>query len=115
MGKLTTHVLDVYHGRPAVNMTIELWRVETGREKLTTIQTNDDGRCDMPLLVGDAIATGDYELVFFVRDYFENSAPPVESPFLNKVPIRFTFFDATQHYHVPLLVSPWTYSTYRGS
>lgn len=116
MGKLTTHVLDIYHGRPAANMTIVLASVAVEYIKLLTIQTNSDGRCDAPLLEGRNLQQGDeFELLFFVRDYYAQLSPPVESPFLNRVPIRFTVFDETAHYHVPLLVSPWAYSTYRGS
>ena len=113
MGKLTTHVLDIFHGQPADNMTIELWRVTPERQHILTIQTNHDGRCDAPLLLGDAMQAGEYELLFHVRDYFE--AKEVDSRFLNQVPIRFAIFDADAHYHVPLLVSPWAYNTYRGS
>lgn len=113
MGKLTTHVLDVYHGHPASDMTIELWQLGNTRERILTIQTNADGRCDSPLLQGEAITTGEYELVFHVRTYFESHN--VDCPFLNQVPLRFTIFDADAHYHVPLLVSPWAYNTYRGS
>lgn len=121
-GKLTTHVLDIFHGKPAANLTIELWRLSgglnddgTSREHLLTVQTNNDGRVSAPLLADDALKAGEYELVFHVRAYFEGLADTGASPFLNTVPIRFTVFDAGQHYHVPLLVSPWAYSTYRGS
>ena len=112
-GKLTTHVLDIYHGNPAANMTIELWRIGDSQEHILTVKTNDDGRCDAPLLDSDSIQAGEYELVFHVRPYFEGRG--VESPFLNHVPIRFTIFDEDAHYHVPLLASPWSYNTYRGS
>jgi 5-hydroxyisourate hydrolase len=117
MGKLTTHVLDVAHGRPAAYMTIELWRVDGDqRSHLLTVATNTDGRCDRPLLEGDALKSGEYELVFHVRAYFQaHTDDSTASPFLNRVPIRFVVFDAAQHYHVPLLASPWSYSTYRGS
>ena len=117
-GKLTTHVLDIFHGKPAANLTIELWRLSddgTSREHLLTVQTNDDGRISAPLLADDGLKAGEYELVFYVRAYFEGLDADGASPFLNTVPIRFTVFDAGQHYHVPLLVSPWAYSTYRGS
>lgn len=115
MGRLTTHVLDTYHGGPAARFTIELWRLGADKERsrLATISTNDDGRANAPLLEGSALLAGEYELHFFVRDYFH--ARGVTAPFLNIVPVRFTIFDAAQHYHVPLLVSPWSYSTYRGS
>ncbi|NOK86202.1 MAG: hydroxyisourate hydrolase [Chloroflexi bacterium AL-W] len=117
MGKLTTHVLDVYHGRPAADMQIDLWRIHTvEREHVLTVQTNNDGRCDAPLLADDALIIGEYELIFHVRGYFQTQMQTDDaSPFLNQVPVRFTVFDAAGHYHVPLLVSPWSYSTYRGS
>ena len=113
MGKLTTHVLDIFNGHPAINMRIELWQISPERKHILTVITNDDGRCDKPLLSGDAMIAGEYELIFNVRGYFE--ALDVESPFLNQVPIRFSIFDATAHYHVPLSMSPWAYNTYRGS
>ena len=115
-GKLTTHVLDIYHGHPAAGMKIDLLRVDDAREHLLTVHTNADGRCDAPLLENHAFQEGEYELNFHVRPYFEHfQDAPVESPFLNIVPIRFTVYDATRHYHVPLLISPWAYQTYRGS
>lgn len=115
MGKLTTHVLDTYSGVPAANLTVELWRLheDNKRSLLKSIQTNADGRADQPLLEGDALKTGEYELVFYVRVYF--ALKNVQAPFLNRVPVRFTIFDANLNYHVPLLTSPWSYSTYRGS
>lgn len=119
MGKLTTHVLDIMHGHPAANMTIDLYIVNTdgtAHEHLLTVQTNTDGRVSAPLLADDALIAGEYELVFHVRAYFETHLPDrIASPFLNLVPIRFTIFDPEEHYHVPLLISPWAYSTYRGS
>jgi 5-hydroxyisourate hydrolase len=117
MAKLSTHVLDTYSGKPARDMTIELWRLdESQRRHLKTMRTNADGRGDAPLLEGDSLVAGEYELVFFVRHYFVALLGNREaSPFLNQVVVRFTIFDAEQNYHVPLLVSPWAYSTYRGS
>ncbi len=118
MGKLTTHVLDTYHGRPAAGVSIELWRIaeDGARTHLQTIQTNTDGRADAPLLSGDTLLAGEYELVFYVRAYFQAAlGQPESSPFLNVVPVRFTIFDVAQNYHVPLVTSPWAYSTYRGS
>lgn len=118
-GKLTTHVLDTAHGKPAAGMTIALWRVdEQSGEKtlLKTTMTNQDGRTDTPLLVDQELRSGVYELVFAVGDYFAKvSTQPQAVPFLNLVPIQFGIADATTHYHVPLLTSPWAYSTYRGS
>src|SRR5689334_3879354 len=108
MSSLTTHVLDTSRGTPARGMTIEVWSVDQSK-KLKTVKTNDDGRVDSPLLSGAEMVAGNYELVFFVGDYFG------ERNFLDRVPIRFTISDPGAKYHVPLLVSPWSYSTYRGS
>lgn len=118
-GKLTTHVLDTAHGCPAAGMTVELWSVD-GRSGqkilLKTTTTNQDGRTDAPLLADGELNTGIYELVFGVSAYFaQKSANSSDLPFLNRVPIQFGIADATAHYHVPLLTSPWSYSTYRGS
>lgn len=118
MGKLTTHVLDTAQGRPAANVVIELWRIDgyDQRQLINTVRTNADGRTDAPLLVNDTFAAGRYELVFAVDDYFaEQQVTATTPPFLDRVPIRFTVADANANYHVPLLVSPWSYSTYRGS
>ena len=116
-GRLTTHVLDTATGRPAAGMTIELFRLERGdRRLLATIATNGDGRCDSPLLQGLDLLTGQYELVFHVGDYLRAGGLHLsDPPFLDLVPLRFGIADAAQHYHVPLLVSPYAYSTYRGS
>ena len=108
MSGLTTHVLDTKHGRPAAGITIELWSIDQSK-MLKSVLTNSDGRTDAPLLSGDEIAPGNYELIFFVGDYFG------EKLFLDRVPVRFIISDAAAKYHVPLLVSPWSYSTYRGS
>ena len=108
MNGLTTHVLDTMRGRPAAGITIELWSVDQSK-MLKSVRTNSDGRTDAPLLSADEIATGTYELIFFVGDYFG------ERLFLDRVPVRFVISDAASKYHVPLLVSPWSYSTYRGS
>jgi 5-hydroxyisourate hydrolase len=109
--KLSTHVLDTAKGRPAAGMKIELWfRDADGRRvMLKTAVTNTDGRTDAPLLNADEIKAGDYELIFFVGDYF------AERTFLDRVPVHFSISDASVSYHVPLLFSPWAYSTYRGS
>lgn len=118
MGKLTTHVLDTAHGCPAANLSLELWFIHASGERtqLKTTTTNSDGRTDQPLLVDDAFQPGTYELIFAVGDYFANRQNDLpHPPFLNRVPIQFTIADATAHYHVPLLASPWSYSTYRGS
>ncbi|MBN9388601.1 MAG: hydroxyisourate hydrolase [Chloroflexi bacterium] len=118
-GRLTTHVLDTAQGRPAANMVIELWRLDqvTGeRTLLKTVRTNANGRTDLPLLEDSALITGVYELVFAVGDYFkEQKLVQAATPFLDRVPVRFGIADSSDHYHVPLLASPWSYSTYRGS
>ena len=106
MKGLTTHVLDTARGIPAAGMKIELYSLG---KLLKTVTTNADGRTDAPLLAETEFAAGNYELVFFVGDYFG------ERRFLDRVPVRFTIDDAEAKYHVPLLVSPWAYSTYRGS
>jgi 5-hydroxyisourate hydrolase len=108
MSTLSTHVLDTTRGRPAAGMKIELWSGEKST-LLKTVTTNADGRTDSPLLAGDEMKAGTYEIVFFVGDYFG------EKKFLDRVPVRFAVSDAAAKYHVPLLVSPWSYSTYRGS
>ena len=117
-GKLTTHVLDTANGCPAVGITIELWTIDpTGQTTLLkTTQTNADGRTDAALLTEQDMQAGLYELIFYVGDYFAHfSGEAGEFPFLDRVPIRFGLSDPTSHYHVPLLVSPWAYTTYRGS
>lgn len=112
MGKLTTHVLDTVQGGPAAGVRIELRRVKDGKI-VASMTTNADGRGDKPLLEGESLLSGEYELLFMVREYFMERG--VDSPFLDRVPVRFVVFDTAQNYHVPLLVSPWAYSTYRGS
>ncbi|MEO1636406.1 MAG: hydroxyisourate hydrolase [Cyanobacteria bacterium J06631_9] len=139
MGWLSTHVLDTANGTPAADMELSLWRIDTpkrvaqekaAQEKvestlrlqssyhhLKTLKTNQDGRTDTPLLEGKDFQIGFYEIVFVVGDYFSTKSPllSTDCPFLELVPIRFGIADAGSHYHVPLLVSPWSYSTYRGS
>lgn len=116
MGKLSTHVLDVVSGRPAAGVAIELFRCTPTRELLMTTVSNSDGRCERPLLEGAAMTAGEYELVFQIGDYFRKSAvAPMPPAFLNSIPIRFTIADAEANYHIPLLASPFSYSTYRGS
>jgi 5-hydroxyisourate hydrolase len=118
-GRLTTHVLDTSRGRPAAGVRIELWRVDAqgaGRTLIREAFTNQDGRTDSPLLEGDAFAAGCYEIVFSVGEYFTSlSGRAAAPPFLDRVPVRFGIADPSAHYHVPLLASPWAYSTYRGS
>ncbi len=114
--KLSTHVLDTAHGCPAHGIKIELWRLDGARTLLKTVFTNTDGRTDAPLLTAGELKPGQYELVFFVGDYFAVKSPaPSGSRFLDTVPVRFGIADTTASYHVPLLCSPWAYSTYRGS
>ena len=115
-GKLTTHVLDTAHGKPAAGMRIELHRLEKGKKiPVAEAITNKDGRTDVPMLITDAMAAGSYRLLFHVGDYFEKAGSSDAKKFLDVVPILFRIDDAGAAYHVPLLVSPWAYSTYRGS
>jgi len=112
-GRLTTHVLDVAAGRPAAGLVIELWRLDGAPQKLRTVATNTDGRVDGALLDGAELVAGTYELRFHAGDYLktQTSGPA----FLDVVPVRFGIADAGEHYHVPLLLAPYGYSTYRGS
>jgi 5-hydroxyisourate hydrolase len=116
-GRLTTHVLDTTSGRPGAGVAIELSRLEGSRsEPLRRARTNADGRCDAPLLAGAEVRPGVYELLFHVGDYFRAQGAELPEPaFLERVPVRFGIADAGRHYHVPLLISPYGYSTYRGS
>ena len=117
MGRLTTHVLDTATGRPAKGVRIELHRLAGGaRHPLAEAATNSDGRCDGPILEGDAFTTGVYELTFHAGAYFDAMRLELPEPkFLDTVPIRFGIAEPGQHYHVPLLISPFSFSTYRGS
>ena len=116
MGRLTTHVLDTAHGRPGAGMRIDLYAADARRRLIASVTTNDDGRCDQPLLEGSAFRAGAYELVFHAGAYFKSRGLALpEPPFLDQVPVRFAVATPEQHYHVPLLVSPWSYTTYRGS
>lgn len=113
MSGLTTHVLDTMHGQPASGVSLRLFR--DGREIASTV-TNLDGRCDRPLLDGASLEAGEYRLAFDIGDYFRDLGVPLPRPaFLETVVIDFGVADPTAHYHVPLLVSPYAYSTYRGS
>ena len=113
-GRLTTHVLDTARGKPAHGLRIDLYRIEDDRPRyLKSTATNDDGRCDAPLLSGEAMEAGTYELRFHAGDYFRSTGGAAE--FLDIIPIRFGIAERHAHYHVPLLVSPYSYSTYRGS
>jgi len=117
MGRLTTHVLDTALGRPAAGLALRLFVVEpAGPRLLTERRTNADGRCDTPLLQGGELLTGRYVLEFDAGDYLRATGAPLpDPPFLDIVPIAFGVADADAHYHVPLLLSPFGYSTYRGS
>lgn len=117
MGKLSTHVLDTAHGRPAADVAIELYRVDGAtRRLLLRTSTNADGRCAAPLLEGAALQAGCYELVFAAGDYFAALGVALPEPrFLDRVSIAFGVADTSQNYHVPLVLTPWSYATYRGS
>lgn len=117
MGRLTTHVLDTASGHPAVGMRVDFAVHDaTGWQPIKTVYTNKDGRTDEPLLTGAAMRTGEFELLFHVAEYFRGKGQRVtQPPFLDRVPLRFGISDIDAHYHVPLLCTPWSYSTYRGS
>ena len=118
MGRLTTHVLDIANGRPAAGVSVRLYALDGAgaRRLLREASTNADGRCDAPLLEGESLRCGRYEIAFGAGAYFGGLGMALpEPPFVDEVVIRFGIADAAQHYHVPLLVSPWSYSTYRGS
>lgn len=116
-GYLTTHVLDTARGLPAEGLKVDLYRISPeGWEHVVTKITNSDGRTDGPLLPVDQFVVGQYELLFYAGDYLSRIGVPIESPrFLNEIPIRFGISDENSHYHVPLLLSHFGYSTYRGS
>jgi 5-hydroxyisourate hydrolase len=118
MGRLTTHVLDTANGCPAAGMRVSLHRIgaDGGATLLKSLALNADGRVDAALLEGDDFQAGRYRLVFAVAAYFRGRGVPLqEPPFLDEVPLDFGLAAGEQHYHVPLLASPWAYSTYRGS
>jgi 5-hydroxyisourate hydrolase len=117
MGKLSTHVLDITQGKPGAGVKVALYAVgPEGRELLKSDVTNADGRCSTPLLEGDALKQGKYELVFSAGAYFDAQGVTLPEPkFIDEVTLAFGVADASQNYHVPLVISPWAYSTYRGS
>ncbi len=120
MGKLSTHVLDTAHGRPGAGVKVELYGIDAingaGRSLIKTETTNQDGRCAAPLLEGAQLRPGQYELVFHAGDYFAAQGVDLPAPrFLDRITIAFGIHDGEQNYHVPLVMTPWSYSTYRGS
>ena len=117
MTKLTTHVLDIYSGKPGKGIKVDLYYYENEdqKSKINTIVLNNDGRSDNALIEGVDFKEGKYELIFFVGDYFKKITEISKIPFLDDVVVKFGISNIKEHYHVPLLVSPWSYSTYRGS
>ena len=115
MTKLTTHCLDTFSGKPANGVKVDVYSVSGKKQKLNSIKLNNNGRSDEALLEGSNFKEGQYELVFFIGDYFKNITDLPKTPFLNEVIIKFGISNSSEHYHIPLLVSPWSYSTYRGS
>jgi 5-hydroxyisourate hydrolase len=118
VGRLSTHVLDQVHGKPAADVVIDLHVLgaDGGWRSLKQVRTNTDGRTDQPLLADAAFKTGTYMLTFHVGDYFvRRGGASAKPPFLDLVPVRFTICEPDGHYHVPLLATPWSYATYRGS
>ena len=117
MTKLTTHVLDIYSGKPGKGIKVDLYYYENDNQKskINTIILNNDGRSDKALIEGIDFKEGKYELIFFVGDYFKKITETSKIPFLDDVVVKFGISNIKEHYHVPLLVSPWSYSTYRGS
>ncbi len=116
MTKLTTHVLDLYSGKPGKGIKIDLFFLNgNNKEKIITVILNNDGRSDLPLVEKEKFKPGKYELIFYIGDYFKKITGSKDLPFLDDVIIRFGISNNKESYHVPLLVSPWSYSTYRGS
>ena len=116
MGKLTTHILDTTRGCAAAGIPVALYRIAHTNTLLVSTLSNLDGRTESALLEDTAFTSGEYELKFQIADYFRNAGLNIpEPPFLDRIAIRFSIANAAQDYHVPLLVSPWSYSTYRGS
>ena len=117
MTKLTTHVLDIYSGKPGKGIKVDLYYYQNDNQKIkiTNIVLNNDGRSDNALIEGVDFKEGKYELIFFVGDYYKKITEISKIPFLDDVVVKFGISNSKEHYHVPLLVSPWSYSTYRGS
>ena len=115
MTKLTTHCLDTFSGKPAKGVKVDVYLVSDKRERLNSIILNNNGRSDKPLVEGTNFKEGQYELIFFVGDYFKKITDLPATPFLNEIVIKFGVSNPKEHYHLPLLVTPLSYSTYRGS
>ena len=116
MTKLTTHVLDIFSGKPGKGIKVELFFLNgEKREKINSIILNSDGRSDKPLVENETFKNGKYDLIFYIGDYFKKITTLDEIQFLDDVVVRFGISNNKENYHVPLLVSPWSYSTYRGS
>ena len=113
MTKLTTHALDIYSGKPAKGMKVDIFFISEKREKIKTIVLNNDGRSDEVLM--EPIKVGNYELVFYVEEYFKKIVELEKPNFLGEVSVKFGISNPKEKYHIPLLFSPWSYSTYRGS
>ena len=115
MTKLTTHCLDTFSGKPAKGVKVDVYFISDKKQKINSIILNDNGRSEKPLVEGKNFKEGEYELVFFIGNYFKKKIDLPKTPFLNEVVLKFGISNPKEHYHVPLLVSPWSYSTYRGS
>ena len=115
MTKLTTHCLDTFSGKPAAGIKVDVYLISGKREKINSTKLNNNGRTDQALVDGANFKEGQYEIVFFVGDYFKKITEVPKIPFLDDVVVKFGISNTKEHYHVPLLVSPWSYSTYRGS
>ncbi len=115
MTKLTTHVLDTYSGKPGKGIKVDVYFISNKKDKLASVVLNEDGRPEKPLVQGSDFKKGEYEIVFYVGDYFKKITNLSNPPFLGEVVIKFGVSNPSEKYHVPLLVSPWSYSTYRGS
>tara|TARA_B110000438_G_scaffold145618_1_gene140165 strand:+ start:2713 stop:3054 length:342 start_codon:yes stop_codon:yes gene_type:complete len=113
MTKLTTHALDIYTGKPAKGLKVDVYFIQNNKEKIKSIILNSEGRYEEPLT--EKVKVGKYELVFYIGQYFKNKVELPNPNFLDEVSIKFGISDPNQKYHVPLLFSPWSYSTYRGS
>ncbi|PPR47452.1 MAG: 5-hydroxyisourate hydrolase [Alphaproteobacteria bacterium MarineAlpha5_Bin9] len=114
-GFLSTHVLDIYNGKPGNGINVELYSIDKKRVKIKSFLLNKDGRTKEPILMGKKFKKGKYELIFYIGSYYKKINTLKKPYFLDDIVIRFGINNSSEHYHVPLLVSPWSYSTYRGS